>query len=645
MCGIVAMFSQGGTLSRERLAAAVASIHHRGPDGEGIWFSPDEKVGLGHRRLSIIDLETGAQPIADDDGRMIVVNGELYDFERIREQLQQAGHRFRTDSDSEIALHLYTEHGSGCFRHLRGEFAFALFDPNLKVLFAARDRFGIKPLFYALHNGVLYLASEIKALFAAGVPAKWDLESYWDRGFLLRDRTLYAGVHQVPPGHSLIATEYGIRLEQYWDFSYPAAEIAAAEPSLQSEHERAAELRRLLDESVRLRLRADVPVGVYLSGGLDSCTVLGLAARLHNAPVDAFTLSFEDIPSDDPVFDEGEIAREMAQSTGSHLHLLRVSQKDLADSFADAVRHSETICINAHGAAKFLLSRMVRDHGYKVVLTGEGADEIFGGYAPFRQDMLRHNSEGQDPGTLQRLLAMLEDTNAVSSLVMAEEDPDAAGWLRRELGFEPAHLAALRPWMSQLSRLCRDDFGEMRFETMIDRWLVHLGNTAHLAAIEPVHASMYLWSKSMLVSYILVNLGDRMEMAHSIEGRVPFLDHRLVDRVTQWPVHTKIRGITEKHILREAVRDVLTDTVYRRQKHPFTSPPSTAETDGALFTLAQDTLRSRQMADQPFFDPAKVAHFLDKLKGLPPGPRLGADALVMEILSLATLQGCFSPSA
>ncbi len=642
MCGIVAMFSLGRAIRREHLAAAVSSIHHRGPDGEGIWLSDDEKVGLGHRRLSIIDLETGAQPIFDDSGRVIVVNGELYDFEPIRDRLRQDGYRFRTDSDSEIALHLFAEHGSGCFPHLRGEFAFALFDPELKVLFAARDRFGIKPLFYAVHDGVLYLASEIKALFAAGVPARWDLESYWDRGFLLRDRTLYAGVHQVPAGHCLIATENGIRLERYWDFSYPAA---GGGPADQSQEEKVAELRHLLEEAVRLRLRADVPVGVYLSGGLDSCTVLGLAARLHNAPVDAFTLSFEDIPAGDPVFDEADIAREMAQHTGSHMHLLRVSQRDLADSFGDAVRHGETICINAHGAAKFLLSRMVRDHGYKVVLTGEGADEIFGGYAPFRQDMLRHNSEGQDPETLSRLLAMLEDSNAVSSIVMAEDDPESTGWLRRTLGFEPAHLAALRPWMTQLSKLTRDSFGEMRYQTMIDRWLMHLGHPGHLAAIEPVHASMYLWSKSMLVSYILVNLGDRMEMAHSIEGRVPFLDHHLVDRVTQWPVHTKIKGITEKHILREAVRDVLTDTVYRRQKHPFTSPPSTAETDGALFTLAQDTLHSRAMADQPFYDPTKVGNFLNKLKGLPPGPRLGADALVMEILSLATLQDCFSPSA
>ena len=635
------MFSLGGSIEKDRLTAATASLLHRGPDGEGHWLSGDGQAALGHRRLSIIGLRTGAQPISDDAGHAIVVNGELYDFERIRDELEKKHYRFRTRSDSEIALHLYSEYGTGCLPHLRGEFALALYDPKLRLLFAARDRFGIKPLFYAVHDGVLYLASEIKALFAAGVPARWDKQSYWDRGFLLRDRTLFAGIHHIPPGHALIATEGGIRIQRYWDFSYPTV---GHEP-VQSMEQRVTELRSLLEDSVRLRLRADVPVGVYLSGGLDSCTVLGLAAQLHNHAVDAFTLSFEDIPSADAVFDEGEIAREMAAKTGSHMHALRVSQRDLADCFADAIRHSETICINAHGAAKYLLSRLVRNEGYKVVLTGEGADEIFGGYAPFRQDMLRYNSEGQDPDTVRRLLTELKESNAVSSLVMAEDDPDSPSLIRRALGFEPAHLGALKPWMSQLSKLTRDDFGTMRYDAMVDRLLLHTASPEHLAEIEPVHASMYLWSKSMLAGYILINLGDRMEMAHSVEGRVPFLDHHLVDRVTQWPVRSKIRGLTEKYVLREAVRDVLTDTVYRRQKHPFTSPPSTAETDGALFTLMQDMLHSRAMAEQPFYEPKKVAHFVDKLKGLPPGPRLGADALLMEILSLATLQACFSPSA
>ena len=279
MCGIVGIFSRREPIGEGRLQRATRSLFHRGPDGEGYWMSPDRRVGLGHARLSIIDLATGSQPIASEDGRsQIAVNGEFYGYEAIQRELERSGHRLRTRSDSEIALHLYQDLGPQCLHRLRGEFAFIIWDEHQRTLFAARDRFGIKPLFYSFYNDTLYLASEVKALFAAGVPARWDAESVAQSvecgGHQVR--TLFDGVFQVPPGHYLLATDKHFQIVPYWDFNYPRA---AERTPKRSDSEYVAEFRHVLEEAVRLRLRADVPVGCYLSGGLDSCAVLGLAAK------------------------------------------------------------------------------------------------------------------------------------------------------------------------------------------------------------------------------------------------------------------------------------------------------------------------------------------------------------------------------
>src|SRR5213593_5015199 len=231
MCGIVAMFSEHGSVTAESLQRATRSLHHRGPDGQRYWIAPDCRVGLGHARLSIIDLTTGDQPIANEDETLrIIVNGEFYGYEVIQRELEQGGHRLRTRSDSEIALHLYEDLGAHCLHRLRGEFALVLWDSVNRTLFAARDRFGIKPLFYALYEGALYLASEVKALFAAGVPARWDYETVYHTHVAVihpPDRSLFAGVYQVPPGHYLLATGSHLRVLPYWDFNYPPADPAA----------------------------------------------------------------------------------------------------------------------------------------------------------------------------------------------------------------------------------------------------------------------------------------------------------------------------------------------------------------------------------------------------------------------------------
>jgi asparagine synthase (glutamine-hydrolysing) len=642
MCGIVALFSRRDPISAAVMQRATQSLYHRGPDGQRHWIAPDARAALGHARLSIIDLTTGDQPIASENERTrIVVNGEFYGYEPIMRELEHSGHRLRTRSDSEIALHLYEDLGAQCLHRLRGEFAFVLWDETNRTMLAARDRFGIKPLFYAFHGETLYFASEVKALFAAGVPARWDAESVSHSvefsGY--QPRTLFDGVFQVPPGHYLLATDKHVQLIQYWDFDYPKAEDNTDQ---RSDAACVAEFRQVLEEAVRLRLRADVPVGCYLSGGLDSCAVLGLAARHHPDPIRAFTLTF-----DRADYDEEKEAREMAAKVGAEFFPIPIRQDDLADHFADAIFQSETFCINAHVAAKYLLSRAVRKAGYKVVITGEGSDEILGGYAHFRRDMLLYNRQGQDPAAVAALLHDLNKLNPVSrGLLLPHGEARPLENVRRLLGFVPSWIETFSARSSKMQELLAGDFRKTFGEREgYHALLSNLDVRGQLAGRDPVHQSLYLWSKTLLPSYILTILGDRMEMAHSIEGRVPFLDHHVVEVIRSQPVTQKIRGMTEKYVLREAVRDVITDTVYRRQKHPFLSPPATLNPSQKLNTFMQDTLRSPLLGTIPFFDQKKVIGLLDSLNTMDEDSRVAIDGVLMILVSACVLQDRFHLAA
>ena len=362
-------------------------------------------------------------------------------------------------------------------------------------------------------------------------------------------------------------------------------------------------LRDVLDEAVRLRLRADVPVGCYLSGGLDSCSVIGLASKHLSHPIRAFTLTF-----DSPDYDESVIAREMAARSGAEYYPVPIRQDDLADHFADATWHSETLCFNAHGVAKYVLSRAVREAGYKVVLTGEGSDEIFGGYPHFRRDMLLYDNGG--PGSRGRP-GSARAARACQPGVARSPASGRRGRVRRRacgerLGSRRRGSRRPRPPSSRCGASRARPFRRSsRTATPTAALLNSLDVPGRLAGRAPVHQSLYLWSKTILATYILVVLGDRMEMAHSVEGRVPFLDHHVVELVVSLPVSPKIRGMTEKFVLREAARPVLTDTVYRRQKHPFLSPPATLNEKGKLNQFMQDTLRGPVLASMGFFDRRK----------------------------------------
>jgi asparagine synthase (glutamine-hydrolysing) len=635
MCGIVASVSSQGRVSGEALLRATQRLRHRGPDAQRVWVPPHGRVGLGHARLSIIDLATGDQPIASEDESLrIVANGEFYGFEAIRQELESAGHRFRTRSDSEIALHLYEDTGARCLHRLRGEFAFALWDERDGLLFAGRDRFGIKPLYYALHEGACHLASEVKALAELGVPLRWDDDTVFDlhRGLMHPPtRTTFAGVHQVPPGSYLITDGSSARVLPYWDLDYPAADRTGWD---RSPHEWVERLSGVLEEAVRLRLRADVPVACYLSGGLDSCAVLGLASRLASRPLHAYTLSF-----DHADYDERALAEEQAKLSGAEFHPIDIRAEHMADHISDAVYHAERPFANAHVVAKFLLSRAVRDSGVKVVLTGEGSDEVFAGYPFFRRDMILHNTEGQDPATAKGLLARLDAANKVSQGLLM---PSGAGGpiesVRRVLGFVPT---LIETWDQQGATMSGLLNGELRARYQArDTFRVvlnHLDVERQLAGRDAVNKSLYVWAKTALPNYILSNLGDRMEMAHSIEGRLPLLDHEVASVVAQMPIALKINGMTEKFVLREAARPVITDAVYRRQKHPFLSPPSTLQMTGGLHGLVQDTLRGAALERTGLYDRQRVLALLDRIPTMDAGTRTSVDPALMWLTSTCLL--------
>jgi asparagine synthase (glutamine-hydrolysing) len=634
MCGITAVYSPTRPFDSGALRRSVASLHHRGPDQKAQWTSDCGATGLGHARLSIIDLSTGDQPIASEDGKLhLVHNGEFYDFETIQNELEERGHKLRSRSDSEIALHLYEEYGPHCLTHLRGEFAFAIWDDRTRALFAARDRFGVKPLFWARHDGAIYIASEVKALFAAGVPARWDLETLYLGMYVCHGaRTPFAGVHALPPGHYMLASERGVEIHQYWDVDYPHADAVEA----RTPEEYIEGFREVLDDAVKTRLRADVPVGCYLSGGLDSCAVLGLAQAHRTDKVRAFTLTF-----DHDAYDESAQASEMAAFAGSDYVPIPVTQDALADNFADAVRAAETPLGNAHGVAKYMLSRAVRDRGFKVVLTGEGSDEMLAGYPPYRVDMLMQNAQGQDPADVQRLLDELHASNQVSrgALMPDDEDEERCAFARNLLGFAPTWMEATLGMMGKMRSVLTDDFlGEHAGKDPVRDLFSGIDAERQLLGREAVHQGLYLWAKSMLPRYILSVLGDRMEMAHSIEGRVPFLDHHVAEYLRHVPVSMKIKGMTEKYILREATKDIITDTIYNRQKHPFLSPPATLFPDQKLHQLLHDTLRGETLRNMPFVDTDKVAALLDNVEHQDHAGRVTSDQVLTIIMSLVFME-------
>jgi asparagine synthase (glutamine-hydrolysing) len=621
MCGIGAIYSFGETIDPEMLSRMRRTLKHRGPDDHAQWLSNDMTAGLLHTRLSIVGVDCGRQPMLNEDGQLCLsVNGEFYDYERTRSELKSRGHEFRTSSDSEIALHLYEETGADCVKSLRGEFAFCLWDARAKRLLAVRDRFGVKPLFYTQWNGKFLLASEIKALFAAGVPARWDLRSTLSQLFisLPEDSTPYAGIRQLPPGHLLIAEANGVHIRRYWDMDYPQD---ASLPVKRYEHY-AEPLRTALEEAVRLRLRADVPVGCFLSGGLDSSSVLGIASRHAAEPISAFTLCFEDSN-----YNEREYARNMAEFAGARFVPTGIRGSDMASHFRDALWHGEMFALNGHGVARYIHCKAIHEAGWKVVLSGSGSDDLLGGYPSARHDMLQK--------------ARLHASGGACSEVAWE--PCLLPGVKSRLGFVPSWMTKLNTDRSVLLVMLHPELVELYeqrdpFEDFVDSV-----DPQQLEGRDVVIQSLYLWTKAFLGNYEL--LADRLEMAHGVEVRLPFLDHHLFDVIKTIPSSVLIREQQEKYVLRQATRQFLPDLIYRRSKHSFTAPPITLDAESPFHELLQDSLRSERIKDLPLFDRESLLDLLDRLPVMGEDVRLSLDGVMTMALSAALLHEMYAIAA
>ena len=638
MCGIAAILSPHGPVPQPALLRATAALRHRGPDGERTWISPSGRVGLGHNLLAISDPE-GHQPIASEDGRLhIVVNGQFYDHARIRRSLEARGHRFRTRSDSEIALHLYEDLGPACLEHLRGQFALVIWDEESGALFAARDRFGLKPLFHATREGRLYLASEAKALVAAGIAPSWDLRGVYHALHACPDEriSLFAGISQLPPGHVLHADASGTRTERYWDLPVPPRRRThRATPSLD---DAVARVRELTEEAVALRMVAAVPVGCLLSGGLDSSAVLGAAAACTDDPVAAFTVGFERRN-----YDESVGAREAAAAAGANHTVVTASDSDLADHFADAVWHAETLQYNTHGTARYLLSRGVRDAGYRSVLAGEGADEAFFGYEFLRAARGSGATRGsglaslaRSPARIARILSALLRSPARRHPGLAAASP----WLARLallLPAAPSLFTRLARGLGHIHAVCSRDFlDDFAGYDLYRAYYRRCRRTANLSRREPARRLLYLWLHSLFVNYHLA--ADRLDMAHGVEVRLPFLDHHLFEYVNGLPVSLLADHPREKHLLREAMRPHIPDPVYDRVKRPFWGPTAVRAEGGPLHDFLQDTLRGEPIRTVPFLDHAAILRLLDRLPTLPAEDRPSLDSLLLMLASVTVLQ-------
>lgn len=540
------------------------SLRHRGPDGFG--FFQNEHVGFAHARLSIIDLEGGWQPICNESKTIwVIFNGEIFNYIELREQLVRQGHRFATNSDTEVLVHLYEEKGADFVKELNGQFAIALYDTRNQSILLARDRMGIRPLYYCSYKGRCYFGSEMKAIFSAdsSLPRNicpkvlQDIFTLWSP---VGAGTIFSGVLQVQPGHLLWINRYGVGAQQqYWDIDYHAPVFDASEDEL------AEELRALLIDSIRLQLRADVPVGAYLSGGLDSSVITSLIRHYTTNPLRTFSVAFEDA-----VYDERlEQAKVIDYLQTEHDQVV-CSYTDIAEIFPKVIYHTETPIIRTAPAPLFLLSALVRKHDYKVVLTGEGSDEILGGYDLFKEAKVRaFISSRPDSSCRAMLLKRLYPYLALSPTKSASY---ARQFFATDVKPEIDLLYAHQPrWKNGqfLNRFLSDECNATSYSP-IEKVAKSL--MGQLYGQHFFSRAQYVESKLLLPNYLLSSQGDRMGMAHSVEGRFPFLDHRVVEFAARIPVRLKMKGLNEKYLLKKAMRGLLPEAIVQRKKQPYMAP-------------------------------------------------------------------------
>jgi len=611
MCGIAGIVERetGTGPSQATLLQMLAMIRHRGPDQFGLYL--DANAGLVNARLSILDLDHGQQPIANENENLwIVFNGEIFNYLELRTELEARGHHFTTRTDTEVVLHAYEEFGPECLNQFNGQFAIAIWDRHRKELFLARDRLGVRPLFYNQEGETFRFGSEVKAILAdSRVSAEMDLVAldqvftYWSP---LSPRTAFRGIHQLPPAHYLLVRDGRVTIKRYWSITFPEGTRSNGHRSLEDYVQ---EFRELLTDAVRVRLRADVPVGAYLSGGLDSSTVAALVRRLGISHLDTFSIAFSD-----PEFDERSHQENMARFLGTRHQVVVATHADIGRVFPEVIWHTEMPITRTAPAPMFLLSKLVQSHHYKVVLTGEGADEFLAGYDIFKEAMIRR-FWARCPGSQRRPLLLRRVYPDIPSLSAGPPAYLSAFFGRGlEEHNRPCFSHAIR-WQNN-RRNCR--FFSDELSRALRREQEENDNLPVLpAAFEhwhPLAKAQYLEIEVFLSQYLLSSQGDRPAMAHSVEGRFPFLDVRLVEFCNRLPPRYKLNGMTEKFLLREAVRDWLPREICQRPKRPYRAPIHRSFFNDTTQDYVMDLLSPGSLKTNGLFRPNAVGQLVTRIR-------------------------------
>jgi asparagine synthase (glutamine-hydrolysing) len=600
MCGITGIALSDPTCPVEQalLERMTNSLIHRGPDGVGYHRGPG--IGLGMRRLSIIDIETGNQPSANEDGTCwVICNGEIYNYLELRGRLEKAGHQFRSQSDTEVIIHLYEEYGEACLEHLRGMFAIAIWDGNRQQLLLARDRLGIKPLYYSYASGQrLVFGSEIKAILASGQINR-EVDAYSVKnlllfGFVLSPGTMFPAVNRLAPGHYLVYRLGRLSTRQYWELNFPGS----GEHDPRTADEWSEQLREKLLEVVRIHLRSDVPVGAWLSAGLDSSTIVALMHQVCRRSLKTYSLGF----SDNPDFDELHQKPTLNTFAGYQISNQRViCDKDHFDLYPKTLYHLEDPTTSGvHVLQMMLAAAASRDH--KVVLTGEGADEVFGGYPWYRLDKLSRPFSIL-PLPLRRVLLLLGPLiprwSAWASQIFLAPREIALDRYARMIGVYSGAMVAdlLSPELLDAANADNERAPPFRLPDAINDW-------------PPFSRLQFIETKTRMVDLIVHGL-DRASMAHSVEARVPFLDHELVELCVRIPPSLKMKGLREKYILRQSMAKVLPREILQRKKRGLAAP-SSAWLAGRLPPFAEAMLSEESVREKGYFNASRVVALLQQ---------------------------------
>ena len=608
MCGIAGIchLSGLGRISLGSIKRMVSVQKHRGPDETGIYI--DDHIALGQARLSIIDLSSGTQPIHNEDKSLwIIYNGEVFNYPELRDSLIKNGHRFYTTSDTEVVLHLFEEKGPACLDDMNGQFAFAVWNTENKELFLARDRIGIRPLHYTVQNNKFIFASEIKSILTFPKinrridPIAMDqIFTFWTT---LRGRTAFKDISELPPGHFAKISNGKVNIQKYWDIPFCSSD----EQIDSGVDDIVQDMSDLLHDAIRIRLRADVPVGCYLSGGLDSSGLTAKVVKDFNSDVKSFGIRFEE-----DAFDEGVHQNLMVSHLNVDHREITATNRQIGEAFPEVIRHCEKPVLRTAPVPLFLLSKLVHDSNLKVVLTGEGADEFFGGYNIFREAKVRRFWARQpDSKSRPELLGQLypyifSDPRLKNTLqsffakgLDEVDDPFFSHIIRwaNTSKIKNFFSADLKKEIGSYSG--PDELGEMLPESF--------GKWNYFSRAQYLEASLFL------SNYLLSSQGDRMAMANSLEIRLPYLDPRIMEYMARVPAKWKILGLNEKFLLKKLFRKILPSEIVNRSKHPYRAPISQSLL-GSDDSYIDEMFSERSLAQTGLFDTSRVKVLVNKLR-------------------------------